>query len=130
MKKQKNPSWWLVDILVLLLAGSLLMIHWLHLATRLEMLLQILLVVGFYGLVALWLWANSTAISQEDRAKESCRGRLPQPLLTQVQTHYQHVMTRYIEREKTLKMTHNRYQPNDGGEELQLTEEHDHGFDR
>ncbi|HXV98474.1 MAG TPA: hypothetical protein VEC93_08625 [Anaerolineae bacterium] len=83
---------------MLLLAGSLLMIHWLHLATRLEILLQILLVLGFYSLVALWLWANSTAISQEGRAKEAGRDRLPQTHLTQVQTHYQHVMTRYRER--------------------------------
>jgi hypothetical protein len=98
MKKQKNPSWWLVDILVLLLAGGLLMIHWLHLATRLEMLLQILLVLGFYGLVALWFWTNRTAISQEDQAKEAGRDRASQPPLTQIQRHYQQVMARYRER--------------------------------
>jgi hypothetical protein len=98
MKKPKNPSWWLVDILVLLLAGGLLMLHWLHLATGLETLLQILLVLGFYGLVALWFWANSTAISQEDQAKETGRDSASQPPLTQIQRHYQQVMARYRER--------------------------------
>ena len=98
MKKQQKPAWWLMDGLVLLLIGLLLMVHRLHLATGMETLLQILLILAFYGLVALWLRANRVAISQEDRKKTKLGAVNPQLNPTEIQVHYWQVMARYRER--------------------------------
>lgn len=94
MEKQRKPGWRLLDGLVLLLVGLLFAVHWLHLATTMEILVQISLVLTCYGLMMLWLHANEAALSREDREKGSttCDSQLH---LTEIQAHYRQVMARY-----------------------------------
>lgn len=92
MKKYSKPAWWLLDGLVLLLVGLLFGIHWLHLTTSVETLLQFFLILAFYGLVMFWLHTNEAAIAREDQAK--LRVLNPQFHLTQVQARYRQTMTR------------------------------------
>lgn len=95
MKKYSKPAWWLLDGLVLLLVGLLFGIHWLHLATGIETLVQIFLILAFYGLVMFWLRANEAAIAREDREKTKRRAISSQLPLTQIQVHYRQVMAHF-----------------------------------
>jgi len=95
-EKQRKPVWWLLDGLVIFLVGLLIGVHRLYLATSVETLLQVLLILAFYGLVMLWLRANEAAISQEEQEKR--RAMNPELHLTEIQVHYQQVMARYRER--------------------------------
>jgi TM2 domain-containing membrane protein YozV len=94
MKKQRKPAWQFLDGLVLLLAGLLFGVHRLHLATGMETLSQILLVLAFYSLMALWLRANGAALAREEREKKKLRAMDPQLNLTEIQAHYRQTTAR------------------------------------
>jgi hypothetical protein len=102
MKQKRNqPAWWVLDLLALMLVGTLLLVHCLSLSTAGEVLLQILILLVFYGLMILWLRANSAAIQHDQKHPKSegtagCAGEgIP---LTETQARYRRAMAWYRDR--------------------------------
>ena len=94
MRKRSNFIYWAFDLLALLLIGVMLLSHYLHLSPAWEQALLITVIVVVYALIALWWWANPTAMVEPDSTKaELATGqRQDGPYLTEVQAHYQQVI--------------------------------------
>lgn len=99
--KHNRPAWWVLDLLVLLMVASLLGVHYLFLSKAGEDLLQVIILLVFYGLIALWLHANSAAIRHNRRRSrdEWTAGHTEDEVnLTETQARYRRAMARHKEK--------------------------------
>lgn len=98
-QKHNRPAWWVLDLLVLLMVASLLGVHYLFLSKAEEGLLQVIILLVFYGLIALWLHANSAAIQHDQHRSRDEAGRAEDEMnLTETQARYRRAMARYKEK--------------------------------
>lgn len=64
-----HPKWWQLYLTFPLLIGLFLMDHKLRISAREHEVVQIGIILLIFGLVYLWIRANSTALSHLDRKK-------------------------------------------------------------
>jgi len=100
MKKRNKFIYWAFDLLALLLIGLMLLSHYLNLSPAWEQALAIIVIVVVYGLIALWWWANPTAMVEPDSTKaELATGRgEDRHQLTEIQAHYHQVIGMKLKR--------------------------------
>jgi cyanate permease len=96
MKKRDNFIYWALDLLALLLIGTIWLADYLRLSAAWEQTLQIIAIMGVYGLIV-WSWqANPKAMveprSTEDKQATEWDDAEPGPHLNEVQANYRHVI--------------------------------------
>jgi hypothetical protein len=91
MRKRRGFIYWAFDLLALLLIGVILLSYYFHLSAVWEQALLIIAIVGIYGLIALWWWANPAAMI-EPKDELVTQHQEAGPHLTQVQAHYRQVI--------------------------------------
>ncbi|HBY98753.1 MAG: hypothetical protein M5U01_22190 [Ardenticatenaceae bacterium] len=102
MKKQNRPTWWVLDLIVVAGIGLLFWQHRWPLSPGLRQVVQVLLVLAIYGLMGLWVFANSEALEQQEqptRGDEQSLSPLAPPQ-TATQAHYRATVLTGDEREE------------------------------
>jgi hypothetical protein len=102
MRAQRNrkPRWIVLNLIVLGAMGALVLEHNLHLTPTDHKIILLLIIATIYGLMALWVKSNATAL--EDLDAEEYRKQSRNPAVfgtpqfpTRTQAHFQETVSLY-----------------------------------
>lgn len=99
-KRSHRPRWSTLNLILLLAAGGMVLEHGLHLAPTGHKLILFLIVAVVYGLMGLWVKANTAALQDLDDTEY--RKRYSDPAVygtpespTRTQSHYREIASFY-----------------------------------